>query len=449
MHDSTPAADVLVTPDMTAAEAIARRERHHADSEMRRRARLLLPACAPAAPRIDLAALPAASAPAPGRSRARAGRLQLAEPAEYLRHEWAEAATPPPANRGAGLTDGAEVKSLFDPATVRIHWLSGTFPICPPNSTEPGMPNVDHVRRLVENLCGPADDRLVGFRGYRTGCQWVDEKSGLFWTEGRGEALLDMTGTSLDFIAPEKQLQLLRDLQRIGFKATRIDPAFDDERRDASMDEIHAAAAAGHYTGFLKSTPIRERMRDGTLTGDTLNFGSRGKSGSGKFMRIYDKFLESDGLIDAIRYEAVFYKERADEAFQRLACCASVTDYATLIARMIGGAVTFLDRGQPGDVETHLDRCPLLPWWERILRRLLGALRIVPVDARATLAGAVESMKRQYGKTLAIARMVCTSMGVNFLSVVESWCEQLEPRIDWDKRKGRDLDLPLAQLLAT
>jgi hypothetical protein len=37
---------------------------------------------------------------------------------------------------------------------------------------------------------------------------------------------------------------------------------------------------------------------------------------------------------------------------------------------------------------------------------------------------------------------------VNFLAVVAHWLEQLEPRIDWLKRKGQALELPLAQLVA-
>jgi DNA relaxase NicK len=342
------------------------------------------------------------------------------------------------------LTAGAAQRTLFDPASVRIHWLSVTFPVAPANDLTPGQPNVRAVRELVDSLIGKADDRLYGLRGYREGCQW-DEKAILVWTVGRGEALLDLTGDTLDSVDPARQLWLIQQLVALGAKATRLDVAFDDGRRIASMDQLHAAADAGNYAGFLKHLPMREKMRSGELTGDMVTFGNKGKDGSGKYMRIYDKNLESGGLIDAIRYECVFAKERADEALQLLSRSVDVDRYAQLIARMVAGAIDFLHRA---DGETHLDRCARLEWWERIVRLLTGAVKISAVDRRATLLGALQAMKTQYGATLAKMRVVLNSTGVSALAVVEGWMDQAEPKINWEKRRAQNLELPLAQLLA-
>ena len=49
---------------------------------------------------------------------------------------------------------------------------------------------------------------------------------------------------------------------------------------------------------------------------------------------------------------------------------------------------------------------------------------------------------------MALLRTVTQSMGVNFLSVVEHWCDEFEPLINWKKQQDRDLELSLPALLA-
>jgi DNA relaxase NicK len=130
-----------------------------------------------------------------------------------------------------------------------------------------------------------------------------------FGLEGRAEAFLDLNGDTLDSIDAGRQLSWCASCRQLGGKATRCDVALSTMScRVASMDDIRAAADRGNYAGFLKHMPLREQMRDGTITGDSVTFGARGKDGSGKYMRIYDKALESGGVVDAIRYECVFSK---------------------------------------------------------------------------------------------------------------------------------------------
>jgi len=103
--------------------------------------------------------------------------------------------------------------------------------------------------------------------------------------------------------------------------------------------------------------------------GITAQFGNKGKQGCGLQFVVYDKNAESDGEINAIRYEARFWKERAAEAFRHLVCpdldgdaCVDDARLPGRIGELIGGAMDFYTDTASGRKRAW--------WWEQIRGRL-------------------------------------------------------------------------------
>ena len=151
---------------------------------------------------------------------------------------------------------------------------------------------------------------------------------------------------------------------------SRTDLCFDDYEKIICPQEVDEFADQGSYKGFRKHKPIIERQRTGELLGDSIYFGTRGKNGAGKYLRCYGKDLESDGEVDAVRWEVEFSKERANAVFFELAMSSDVTEFASKLAMFIGGAIDFIEYN--GKRSDPIDR---LAFWEQILDAL-GAAEI-------------------------------------------------------------------------
>lgn len=116
--------------------------------------------------------------------------------------------------------------------------------------------------------------------------------------------------------------------------------------------------------------PRQPRKRNGELKGDTLYFGGRGKNGGGKYLRIYNKTLESKGVVDSVHWECECSKKKAQHAFFKLSQCA----FASLLVGLIGGCIDFVERK-----DKNLGRATRFEWWQSIVD-LLG--RVVLRNAK-------------------------------------------------------------------
>jgi DNA relaxase NicK len=329
-----------------------------------------------------------------------------------------------------GIT-GADSTSLFKPLTVKLDWLNLVFPV----------EHLAAVRELVSGRQGQAEDRLFGYNTYSLSCQW-DDKAILCWSEGRPEAWLSLNGDSIDRLDAAAQLKLIKALHALGAKGTRVDAAADDWQRMASMDTIQNAGLAGDFTRFEVYSPNRV-YRSRVLAGDMACFGVRGSNGSGKYLRIYDKFLESKGEVDCIRYEVEFNRAKAAVAFNKLAACEDVAAYARTLGELVGGAIDFRKRA---GYEKNIQRAPRLEWWARILEQLGEARISIPIDTKP-LEKTAKHMLRQWGPTVALLQVACDTIGVNFGIVMEELAEKAAERINWKRQEGRDLRVSIAALL--
>jgi hypothetical protein len=275
---------------------------------------------------------------------------------------------------------------------LRHDWLNVTAPLA----------NRQQLQELVESYLGAGTPRDRGANTYGQSVAW-ESGALLAWSEGRPECWLSLNGDSCDLILPELKLELFHSLARLGCRCTRIDVAIDVPRELLSMELVHAAAAADQVVGYQRYEPRRaiRDMRTGQLDEDQARFGRRGRDGSGRFTRVYDKGLESDGEIDAVRVEVEYSAELAPQVFELMICGAETqVELEKNFGRLVTGGIDFADKtGAHG----HRPRFRRLDWWERIVE-LVGTARVVVERVKPTLESSIEWLKKS--TPLILARLV-------------------------------------------
>lgn len=161
-------------------------------------------------------------------------------------------------------------------------------------------------------------------------------------------------------------------VEQYGAKGSRIDICVDDHNRVASMEDWQSAAAAGNYSGVRSSREFKSRSLSTTEVGHTVYFGS---PASNKQLRVYDKTVESQGRIDAIRIEVQFRKAAAEAAVQCILAASEGegSGCGSQLSRLVTGAVVFPDNAT-GD--KNVNRRSLLPWYRKLVRRLGKGFRL-------------------------------------------------------------------------
>lgn len=214
----------------------------------------------------------------------------------------------------------------------------------------------------------------------------------------KGKCTLDIPGKALDAIAELDLHLFLLSLRQFRPSCTRIDVFFDDYNRTNTPTGIHEIIKARDYSGFRKGQ-LKQRFDNGEMIHDEVDFGTRGDNGSGKYLRIYDKALESDGKKDCIRWEVEFSKERSHKVFDKLSECGSVDAFATLCGSLVAGSITFVHRN--GD--KNIGRLEVYSWWREI-QELLGTVVIRVSIKKVDIGGLYRWVYRQVSPTLACLR---------------------------------------------
>lgn len=212
--------------------------------------------------------------------------------------------------------------------------------------------------------------------------------------EGRTDAYLSIPGKTLDSLRLEEQQDLFKYLLAHGANFTRTDVKLDDFSKKLPLERVQDAVRAGNLAGF-RAYRILESGKAGRSGGKTIELGRRGKHGTGKFLRIYDKSAESKGLTDSHRIEYEFSGERSQQVIETLAE-APIEFWGQLMAGWINGNVAFVDRTK----STRLDRCPKLDWWEEFTTEF-DKIKLAVTRARPTLEKAMKWLQKQVAPTLA------------------------------------------------
>lgn len=165
-------------------------------------------------------------------------------------------------------------------------------------------------------------------------------------------------------------------IQGFNFHYSRLDLKIDDYVKTITPEIAYAAYTNGSVAGFRTHRWICSGSAQRGI-GRTLELGRRGKNGAGKFVRIYDKNVESDGRIDATRIEVEFSGERCRQVAELLATVPSDL-FAECILCTISGAIDFVERDSSG----RLDRATRLPWWDAIVGQVdkisLSLPKVIP-----------------------------------------------------------------------
>ena len=286
-----------------------------------------------------------------------------------------------------------------------VHWLRNSF----------DFKQLIVVKAMISYFFGVCELSYNGILHYTTRYVWqsgvslcFDENSEVRQKSHRDRITLDVPGSACEELtAPD--LLLLKDyIRELGGSCTRIDVFFDDYKRRVSLEELRAVSDKGDFSMFKVTGTNRTRNRtkkeNGGLTYDAVTFGRRGSSGSGKYIRVYDKNLESEGEENCIRWEVEFTQHYAEKVFNILADAKGNLDvFATACGLIIGGCIKFVHRNKElnrkGD--KNINRLELYDWWKEIINEL-GVLSVRVAKEKNTLTGMIEWTERQFAPTLAV-----------------------------------------------
>jgi DNA relaxase NicK len=287
--------------------------------------------------------------------------------------EWAAAAAagvPRSAQKRSGVDAAGDASQYVtreadchEEGGIGVHWLRGTVKV-----EERKQANL-----LMLQWFGARQELLYGREFYREVAVYGSGGASMCGDGIQNASktlLLEVPGGCMEKLTADKQLELVHDLARLGFSCARVDAEFDDTQKIITPAEVYAVAKAGGVVGF-KRREFREVGETGSdVSGSTCYLGRRGGRGSGKFLRVYDKEQESEGAIDAVRWECEFSGKHSREVFTRLAACKTAFEFVRTVGASLGGCVDFVER-----TSAHVDRCVRLPWYQRIVD-VIGRARV-------------------------------------------------------------------------
>ncbi len=309
-----------------------------------------------------------------------------------------------------------------------IHWLRGS---------------VHESERLwlIDRLCTlwgeQREEHEYGFWTYDRHLLWPSGVKLLYHSTEEGGELtfgriaLEIPGSALDQLDLWQTLMFMTALNERNFQCSRMDVYFDDHQRTVTPmalwtmvyeESLFEGAPLRHdIMGFRAVKKITESDRTGRKH-DELCLGRRGKCGVGKYLRIYDKRLESKGEIDAVRWELELSDHYARGAFglivASMSAGGSTADWKPeWTTRVLGGLIAWaVDFKQRVPGEKNLSRLARYPFWQAILNRLgsakLCAKRVVKRVEKAVewvtkgVAGTLQMMRLALGDEKAIP-LVC------------------------------------------
>jgi hypothetical protein len=277
-----------------------------------------------------------------------------------------------------------------------IDWLAGTLP----------SSAIAQVRRLLESTFSEKfPDEFFPLRWYQK--SWTNSRGVLLGSEpraeGRTEIYVSVPAAALSVLTSQQQLDMMIGLLSLKFSCSRIDIKLDDFTKTLDPKVAYQAIENGDYTGF-QTTVHRKWIESGTseLKSQTLYIGRRGSSGSGKFIRIYTKWIESltsTNPIDSNRLEIEFSEGKAKQIFDMLTS-VTIDLWTEVMLSLITGAIDFLDRS--GSYKAA-GRLPRLDWWEAVVGDTTR-MRLSTVRKQTTIKKSIEWIRKQVAPTFA---MVC------------------------------------------
>ncbi len=295
----------------------------------------------------------------------------------------ADRASPTPADGSViGSWDGAP-RSVLRGAKcegVVIDWMRWSGP----------RERVGDVEGVLDARFGPAMQGKTGRFRLQASKRWAGGAGVFYDYVGKYAAahcVVDLPGSFLAPVPGADRVQLMRVLLAMGFKPTRLDLGID--WRGVGIELIGAmrtACEGGELCGARRWQPYRE-FSGRRVLGDGLGIGKRGKDGSGRYVRGYDKGLET-GEEPEGRWVRLELELSDDCAAQAAAIICGVGQWEAAAVELVLGAVDF--REVTGD--KHLAKRPRAGWWAAVLGGMTGA-RVVASRSASKLGSCVQWLK--------------------------------------------------------
>jgi DNA relaxase NicK len=284
------------------------------------------------------------------------------------------------------------------------------------------------VKHDLEIAFGPA--RLgKGLDFYEASFRFANGAKLLFDIQGEKGHCIDLPGDALREFTPDDAVMFCSWLQD-GRKCTRLDIRIDWRTADGAVgliDQVQASCKAGELCRVRTWEPkIKHHVHDG-IVAKGINLGTRGKNGSGRYVRIYDKGLES-GECPVGQWERWESELTGNVAAQAAAVVLLATTWRKTAADVALGCADFrLVNGS-----TALSRRPRVQWWADLLA---GVDPVTVVEKRPTTTFETWAawVRRTTGQQL---KDLSTATGQTVEQVVKSLglCEGQSPRADLFKR---------------
>lgn len=237
----------------------------------------------------------------------------------------------------------------------------------------------------------------------------------LLWDEERDDSLIDLAGSVLGTLEAWEVIELVRILFRHGYShATRVDVAIDFRGKDLRLvQSVMQACENGELTGSRSFEFFNQNCG---RKGLTVRIGRRGKHGSGRFVRVYDKGLETKECEanEWHRYEAEFSKDVADQALRWILQGQVMSEqkvepifsswvggfeptpgWAISAAQCALGAVDFKEK--KSFVSRSLRRRPRCQWWGEVI----AGIEPVLIKARRVRLRCLEATQEWVRKQVA------------------------------------------------
>lgn len=260
---------------------------------------------------------------------------------------------------------------------MQIDWLEGSFT---------GRPSLEVLHDLIQAF-GEVCEVEHGGLGY--------EHMGMFpfmarvyWSQAHPAmgVHLSFPAESIGIFGDDVRGLMVR-LERMGFKCTRLDLAFDDRRGALDMGIIGRAVKSGAFVARSRKQQHMESSDGHGNWGETWGFGSR-KSES--FIRIYDKAVEQQIWAEHwIRVELELKGERSDQGFRFLVFNTAVGDWSEQAASWLLGVLDFKDVGE----DSNKSRWESSAWWTGFLEVCRKSRLSIPRSVRT-----VEQLKKWVAK---------------------------------------------------
>ena len=284
---------------------------------------------------------------------------------------------------------------------------------------------LDAVRSTLCQVFGPPCPRRSGTKGYHYG-ESFDCGAVLSWgpvtdTPHAG-VCVEFKGRAASVLGQDGLARLAANLHDLGAVCRRIDVRADFRAADGLnpgvIDAVQAACDRGELRGARKWRPAA--FFDGvTLEGKGVYVGVRGRNGSGRYLRVYDKGLETGEapVGEWERWEVEFSADPAglvwdawiagiERAFEdREGDWGQVP--SAVAADLAERAFGTVDFRVPGDRLSRSERCG---WWATFLaamepvasrcKRFVTTLEGFTAHAKRTIVPQLKAFSQSIGSTL-------------------------------------------------